>query len=758
MKLNRLRSGIKKGMAAIAMTLLTAVGTSAHGQIVPDYPFYPPTFSAVVDLLNEFPSDITHVRNLGEHFEGTGEPLVGLFISDNPTKIEDEPVVLFTGVIHGREPMGMRAVLELADDLVSNYDIDPKIRDIVDNYLIVIIPTMNQWGYENRFRTNRMLTDFMQTTGVDLNGNGKFGWDRCDNYLTVTTDEDVVKNGPDCYEVGKGKYHGPVPNSEFETDTMQSLVEYLKPVFGVVFHTGTRIPPKGQVLYPYLTRDRVGDDGYVGSGDEHFLEPMKDHRVAVEFANIMRENVLLSRTTGLFCTDLAVSPLACDLPESGAIASAGTTGANYYALTGMIELGVETHGGYYVDGIGQSRYSPWIQDHLYQESPSTNSEHQLQYDIAREYARTYADGMKGLMSDFICDGKPSHVNFDGPGFTGRVVDSKGLPLAATIKVLELDTTLQGDYIDLNQNPNDRKWVPYGNEDFKLRVSQSDTGRFFRLLPRDNDTASSDSYTIEISMRSKLTQKLYLPNPGMGSCLKDLGDIVLLADPDQPITAGVCTEPPQLIGIPSGGLLPEKKATIHWTSNGCHFWVYAGDRPNGTQYLNQSLGSTSSVSIGGYPSDSGNVYMTLKYRNPSIINDRWKSLYYSFEVPFGATESNTAGPDVVAPTVIAPAFVAPVDTKCSQAPTLTSHEDGDTLAFGSDTIAWTSNGCHYWVYAGDRPNSAIYHNQSMGGAHSVALSGYPGNADEVHLTLLYRNTNIAGAPWKRVHFSFETQGL
>jgi len=710
---------IQKRGAAIAF-MFAIVGTAAEAQVVPDFPFYPSN-ERLDEILNDFPTDITSVRNLGENLGNDVEPLKALIISDNPTQIEDEPVVLLTGVIHGREPLGLRAVLGLADNLVSNYASDATIRKIVDSYQIVIVPVMNRWGYANRLRKNAPSTDNRITSGVDLNRNGKFGWDRCDNNSRADLDGE---NGPDCYEPIKGTFHGPVPNSEYETETMQALVDWLKPLFGVVFHSGTG-GTRGQIFYPYSTSDS-GDDRIFGTGDDHRLEPLKDIFVGMGMATSMARSVLESREEGYFCSDSpAAPPGSCSAPASGRTGSAGATGANYYALTGMIELLVETHAPTFIDNMGVLRQNAWVSNYMYEDRQELRPDRQARLDLGREYARNYADGLQGLLENAMCEDGPSPSSFKGPGFTGRVLDQTGRPIVATIKVLQLDNSLHGDYIDANQDPGNRRWVPYGEQDYRYRKTQADTGRFYRLLPLGPDSGRSDEYTIEISAESMVTQTITLTEPGSSGCLDDLGDILM--EPVLDDHAGICSVAPQLTGITNGSVLPQGSTSIEWTSNGCHFWVWMGDAPDRNNYHNESMAGKNSVIVNGYPADGSEVHLTLFYRNTNIVQAPWNRAYFSFQ--------------------------APADTQCVEPPTLISHQSGETLALGGDTISWTSNGCHFWVWAGDSPDKNNYHNESMAGRTSITIDGYPADGGEVHLTLFYRNTNNIGAPWNREYFSF-----
>jgi carboxypeptidase T len=68
-------------------------------------------------------------------------------LSDNPTVDEDEPEVLYTGMHHAREPIGMQLLIFYMYYLLENYDTDPDVQYIVDNFELYFIPILNPDGY-----------------------------------------------------------------------------------------------------------------------------------------------------------------------------------------------------------------------------------------------------------------------------------------------------------------------------------------------------------------------------------------------------------------------------------------------------------------------------------------------------------------------------------------------------------------------------------------------------------------------------------
>jgi hypothetical protein len=110
-----------------------------------------------------------------------GRQIVWLKISDNPVVDEAEPEVLYTGMHHAREPIGMQVQLFYMYYLLENYDTDPEIQYIVDNFELYFIPIVNMDGYAYNILTDPYGGGMWRKNRRD-NGDGSFGVDINRNY------------------------------------------------------------------------------------------------------------------------------------------------------------------------------------------------------------------------------------------------------------------------------------------------------------------------------------------------------------------------------------------------------------------------------------------------------------------------------------------------------------------------------------------------------------------------------------------------
>lgn len=141
--------------------------------------------TAMDNLVATYPS-IAQKFTLGTSVEG--RDIWCIKISDNVATDENEPEVLFMGLQHAREAIGGSSMIFLMQYLCENYATDSRIKDLVDNREIFIIPCMNPDGWEyNRtqkpnggggWRKNRKLIATGQY-GVDLNRNWGIDWANC---------------------------------------------------------------------------------------------------------------------------------------------------------------------------------------------------------------------------------------------------------------------------------------------------------------------------------------------------------------------------------------------------------------------------------------------------------------------------------------------------------------------------------------------------------------------------------------------------
>lgn len=156
--------------------------------------------SIMTVMATSYPS-ICQKISIGKTFENRDIWLMK--ISDNVTTDEmNEPEVLYMGLQHAREAIGGSSMIFFLEYLCENYAADTRIKNLVDNREIYIIPCFNPDGWEyNRvynggvggmWRKNRSKIDSTITPakgktpadtayeyGVDLNRNWGIDWANC---------------------------------------------------------------------------------------------------------------------------------------------------------------------------------------------------------------------------------------------------------------------------------------------------------------------------------------------------------------------------------------------------------------------------------------------------------------------------------------------------------------------------------------------------------------------------------------------------
>lgn len=129
-----------------------------------------------------YPGLITVRQVIGTTLKGRA--IWAVKISDNPDVQESEPEVLYTGLIHAREPAGMMSTIYFMWHLLTNYGTDPEATFLVNNRQIWFVPVANPDGYEynrkfypsgggmhRKNARNVDTTSYGSYYGVDLNRN-----------------------------------------------------------------------------------------------------------------------------------------------------------------------------------------------------------------------------------------------------------------------------------------------------------------------------------------------------------------------------------------------------------------------------------------------------------------------------------------------------------------------------------------------------------------------------------------------------------
>lgn len=130
-----------------------------------------------------YPSITSDTINIGSSLEGRS--IWAFKISDNPEVDEDEPEVLYTGLIHACEPMGMEVLLYFMWYLLDNYETDSLCTYLINNRELWFVPVINVDGYEYNRLTNPGGGGMWRKNrrncgdgnyGVDLNRNWGYMW------------------------------------------------------------------------------------------------------------------------------------------------------------------------------------------------------------------------------------------------------------------------------------------------------------------------------------------------------------------------------------------------------------------------------------------------------------------------------------------------------------------------------------------------------------------------------------------------------
>lgn len=125
-------------------------------EFVEDYHNYDAMTAELQRLADSYPS-IAKLESAGRSVQG--RELWTLKISDNVEENEAEPNLLYIANMHGDEVVGRELMIYLSRLLTGDYEASERIRSLVDNAQIFIMPSMNPDGFERRSRYNANNSD-----------------------------------------------------------------------------------------------------------------------------------------------------------------------------------------------------------------------------------------------------------------------------------------------------------------------------------------------------------------------------------------------------------------------------------------------------------------------------------------------------------------------------------------------------------------------------------------------------------------------
>jgi carboxypeptidase T len=192
------------------------------------------TSQEVAGELAEFASQyssITKLFSIGKSHEG--RDIWAIKISDNPETTESsEPSILFNAMHHAREVMTTEVAMDTVEYLLTRYADDNDVRGWVNENEIYIVPMLNVDGNNKVWTSNAWWRKNTRSGyGVDLNRNYPYNWNGCSG-----------SSG----SVFSDTYRGPSAGSEPESQALMRLVEEIRPVFDISYHSYSEL-----VLYPF---------------------------------------------------------------------------------------------------------------------------------------------------------------------------------------------------------------------------------------------------------------------------------------------------------------------------------------------------------------------------------------------------------------------------------------------------------------------------------------------------------------------------
>ena len=171
-------------------------------------------------------SDLARVERLGASTEGRG--IRALRISNAPA---DAPAIVLNGGQHAREWISVMVTTCIADRLVTDAAVDPKVKGLLERNTVWVAPIINPDGYVYSWESDRYWRKNRQGKhGVDLNRNWSVGFG------------------------GRGSssnkrsqiYRGPRAFSEPETRALRDLIVREPVVAHIDFHSFGQL-----ILYPW---------------------------------------------------------------------------------------------------------------------------------------------------------------------------------------------------------------------------------------------------------------------------------------------------------------------------------------------------------------------------------------------------------------------------------------------------------------------------------------------------------------------------
>ena len=216
------------------------------------------TYKEVTEELKKYARDfpnITNLSSIGTTLQGRSMWAMKITHQKNLIK-EKAPGIMFMGTHHAREHLSTEVPMGLIKHLLSQYEKDPAIKDLINTREITIVPMVNPDGAMHDIKGRRykmwrknMRKERNDLYGVDLNRNYGYKWGTGGSSSRRRSDV----------------FMGPKPFSEPETIAVKEYLEeneHIKMVLS--YHTFSEL-----ILYPWGHKNEG-----VGGKDQKVFEKM----------------------------------------------------------------------------------------------------------------------------------------------------------------------------------------------------------------------------------------------------------------------------------------------------------------------------------------------------------------------------------------------------------------------------------------------------------------------------------------------------
>ena len=216
------------------------------------------TYKEVTDTLKKYARDfpkIASLQSIGTTLQGRSMWALKITHQKNLLK-EKAPGIIFMGTHHAREHLSTEVPMGLIKHLLSHYEKDSAIKNLIDSREIIIVPMINPDGAMHDIKGRRykmwrknMRKDRNELYGVDLNRNYGYKWGTGGSSSSRRSDV----------------FMGPKPFSEPETIAVKEYLEeneHIKIVLS--YHTFSEL-----ILYPWGHKNEG-----VGGRDQKVFEKM----------------------------------------------------------------------------------------------------------------------------------------------------------------------------------------------------------------------------------------------------------------------------------------------------------------------------------------------------------------------------------------------------------------------------------------------------------------------------------------------------